>query len=985
MNAIKLKIGYETYTGRVSAPLTVQTTLNDTLDSAQFILPYLQRAEPFEPMTDVELQIGESEAVIWLLADDQVQEITGTGRYTHTVTLVEYTKITERILMEAKSFSNPLITDYAEGDVNPEVYMYSTTALNIWNVGAKFATGTTNYYNLPTAVPGTIKIPVHDISLLIGDDAFSSCNNPNNINLPFWTRIYFSDDPPVLTESKYIPTNASLIYEYEYGVDSENPALEKPTAPIEYYTETGGYYTIIYIYSVTQTSGVAYYAAVTTLLTYEKVPRRDPYTIQEVIDILLEVSSPLRAEDVCEWALAEDQKDLPCMMQKSPEFAFADSRSLWENLREIGRVIHAIPRVIKKGEKDDNGSNKKVRFDFLGGSAQADFSNGKRISRYSSLDIANYTAGLETMAANLISATGNSDGTIIEPYGGGYKSLRTATETARIQEGTSFIETSLPIESIVKAEAYFTYNSNSYSCDITPYVFEKDDYDLLLSYSGSFPKAKCFALYYSRGSQNINGLWFKATDGADAFANSLKNYAIANILSQEAKLNIGYFDQLSYPNISFRVEYIPTVTARVHHYRPDAKRGAGLLANNQAANKLSAYALGENMRGQLAMLSTSARSELWLFPKYEDIPKAGELVDDSLYISSVTARIYPGYCEAQIEMSENYNEQGAFVEMPSKFRQYEIPTGNERHTVIDEFCYISDTPSPDVGEVLAGQGLKGLIGYGISCLSYLGRVSLAIATTYDEDGNVLADKLRFPVMGLAIGNSLYFGFSMRDNYAAGNKSIEGGKQYRMNQAVRYGDRYYATAYAIGFKLVKDAQPASASDSIADANAFPDTDTAAFSEGNTVAGTGANPLIWYKDSADAGNIAYQIHFLSDSGYIIGSNLAASCSAVRSTMAADDTQLYFFSERLHPINGISDVEKAIGQGAPHPVIHFGFCDAGGHKDAENGNVLYVSTNVINDVPSGTKSWAIIRGGKFLLGRNESTPPKKIYFNFRRSIKK
>lgn len=982
MNKIRLKIGDEIYTGKMSAPLTVQTTLNDTLDSAQFILPYLQRAEPFEPMTDVELQIGESEAVTWLLADDQVQEIVGTGRYTHTVTLVEYTKITERILMEAKSFTNPLITDYAEGDVNPEVYVYSTTASNIWNVGAKFATGTTNYYNLPAAIPGTIKIPVHDISLLIGDDAFSSCNNPDNINLPYRLRIYFSEDPPVLTNSKYIPTNGSIVYEYECGVEPENPELEKPTAPIEYYTETGGYYTIIYIYSVTQTNGVAYYAAVTTLLTYEKAPRRDPYTIQKVIDILLKVSSPLRAEDVCEWALAEDQKNLPCMMRKSPEFAFADSRSLWENLREIGRAIHAIPRVIKT---DDNGADKKVRFDFLGGSDQADFSNGKRISRYSASDISNYTAGLETMAANLISAENESSGSIVEPYDGGYKSLRTATETARIQEGTSFIETSLPIESIVKVEAYFTHGGKNYSCNITPYVFEKDDYDLLFSYSGTYPKAKCYALYYSRGSRNINGLWFKATDVADVIADSMKNYAIANILSQEAKLGIGYFDQLSYPNISFRVEYIPTVTARIHHYRPDAKRGAGLLANNQAANKLSAYALGENMRGQLAMLSTSTRSELWLFPRYEDIPKSGELVDDSLYISSVTARIYPGYCEAQIEMSENYNEQGAFVEMPSKFRQYEIPAGNERHTVIDEFCYISDIPTSDVGAVLAGKNLKGLIGYGISWLSYLGRVSLAIATTYGEDGNVLADKLRFPVMGLAIGNSLYFGFSMRDNYAAGNKSVEGGKQYRMNQAVRYGDRYYATAYAIGFKLVTNAHPASVSDSIADANAFPGTDTAAFSEGNTVAGTGANPLIWHKDSADAGNIAYQIHFLSDSGYIIGSGLAASCSAVRSTMAADDTQLYFFSERLHPINGTSDVEKAIGQGAPIPVIQFGFCDADGREDAENGNVLYVSTNVINDVPSGTKSWAIIRGGKFLLGRNESTPPKKIYFNFRRSIKK
>lgn len=962
MNTIKLKIGDETYAGRMSTPLTVQTTLNDTLDSAQFVLPYLDKAEPFEPMTDVELQIGESEPVIWLLADDQVQEIMGTGKYTHTVTLAEYTKITERILMEAKSFTNPLVANYVDEGFEAVFDIYRGN-----NLIYSASTGAPYYYVYSrgqSIVFPTVKSAFVHIYDGIVEQLYLS-----SISLS----IYYSNSfqPDYSGDQEDDDMLGEKIFEESIKVD-DVVSIECPGC---------GFYVGRYRIVATDGQGtVSRYYSNASFAAVPKVYKREPYSLGKVVGVLLNISSPLRTENICEWELAEDQKNLACMTQKSPEFAFQDSRSLWENLREIGRVIHAIPRVIKK---NDNVVNKEVRFDFLGGTSDADFSNGKRISRNVTANIANYTAGLETMAANLISAEGRGNGSIVEPYGGGYKSLRTATETARIQEGTAFIETSLPIESIVKVEAHFTYDGKSYTCDISKYVFERDDYSLLSAFSGEWPMSRCFAIWFARGSNNIDGLWYKPNDGALSVVNALRNYAIVNILAIEANVRPTVFNQITYPDISFRVEYIPTVTARIHHYRPDAKRGAGLLANNQAANKLSAYALGENMRGQLAMLSTSTRSELWLFPKYEDIPKAGELVDDSLYISSVTARVYPGYCEAQIEMSENYNEQGAFVEMPSKFRQYEIPAGNERHTVIDEFCYISDHPEPDDAEVLAGKRLKEMIGDGISFLSPPNMITLAIATTYDEGGDIIAENLRFPVMSLAIGNSLYFGFSMRDNYAAGNKSIDGGEQYRMNQAVRYGDQYYSTVYSIGFKLVDHAN--ASTDLIEDANAFPDAGTSAFSEGYVDISTGANPLIWYKDSADAGNIAYQLHFLTDSGYIIGSGLASFCSAVRNTDAPGDTQLYFFSDRLHPINGISDVGKAIGQGAPIPVIYYGFCDADGNEDKESGSNLYISTSVVNDIPASTKSWAIIRDGKFLLGRNEATPPKKIYFNFKRRLKK
>lgn len=952
MNKIRLKIGNETYTGKMSVPLTMQTTLNDTLDSAQFILPYLQKREPFEPMADVELQIGESEAATWLLADDQVQEIMGSGRYTHTVTLVEYTKITERILMEAKSFTNPKVEDYADGLTNSIGDIYEVPAAGSLQDGVLSKSADIPMFPSLIHPPYTLDVP--PISELLGGTELAGYGE--NADADFYDiSVYFSDSLPNTPSKESLISGGKRILHADNNDTTVSRSVEL--------SETG-FYTVLYQF---QSSGgfPTYYALLQNIAAVAKPVGRSPYTIGSAVNILLDLAEPRRSDQIQIWKLEEKQQALQCMAEIAPEFIFPDSRSLWENLREIGRTIHGIPRAIKR--EDDV---KEISFDFLGGSKKADMSKGQRVSYNALADIANYTAGLETMAANLINADGDRKGSIIEPYGSGYKSLRAATETARIQEGTAYIETLLPIENIVKVEAYFQYNGATYSGDITPYVREKDSYDLLISFTGKYPSSKCYSLCYTRGSQNIDGLWFKPNDSGSDFIDSAKNFAITNILCLATGCNLAIFQQLTYPEICFRVEYIPTVTARIHHYRPDARRGAGLLANNQAANKLSAYALGENMRGQLAMLSTSTRSELWLFPKYEDIPKAGELVDDSMYISSITARVYPGYCEAQIELSENYNEQGAFVEMPSKFRQYEIPAGNERHTVIDEFCYISDHFEKDEAGTIADYYLKKMIFYDSPS-----KITLAMATTYDEDGKVLAENLRFPVMGLAIGNSLYFGFQMLDNYAAGNKSVAGGKQYRMNQAVRYGDPFYSTAESISFSLYHDAR--ASRDLIADATAFPETGTSAFVSGGAAATTGDHPLIWHKDSADAGNIAYQLHFLTDSGYIIGSSLSALCASVRGEEMPDDMRLYFFQERIHPISGSTDTSKAIGSGIKMSTGNY-------RANQVDGIYNFVLEVGAQESPENAKAWAIIRGGKFLLGKNESTPPENIYFNFKRRLK-
>ena len=122
MNKVRVSIGGQDFTKFATIPLTVQNTLNDTLDSAQVSLRNMKRAEPFEPMTDAVLTVNGVDTA-YKVAGDEVLEVFGAGLYSHTVTLIEYTKEAERLLMEAKAFTRPKVPDYSDGQTDVTVYL----------------------------------------------------------------------------------------------------------------------------------------------------------------------------------------------------------------------------------------------------------------------------------------------------------------------------------------------------------------------------------------------------------------------------------------------------------------------------------------------------------------------------------------------------------------------------------------------------------------------------------------------------------------------------------------------------------------------------------------------------------------------------------------------------------------------------------------------------------------------------------------------
>lgn len=942
MNTVRVSIGGQDFTKFATVPLTLQNTLNDTLDSAQVSLHNMKRSEPFEPMTDAMLTVNGVDTA-YKVADDEVLEVFGAGLFSHTVTLIEYTKESERLIMEAKAFTRPKIPDYSDGQTDVTVYLWEEdTALG--TDGTLIGSDTSSAFASPILKGGgAVAIPAIS-GILENTLAGYGTNAESN----YWHITVFRSESQQNVAS--MEQAGALVYTSDSSQTTEREAIDL--------SESGFYY---FRYNYRNDS--KYYSAMWQVSVVSNPVARDPYTVRKVVDTLLTVCEPLRVGDDPRYRLEVKAGQMAVFSQDAPEFHFSNSRTLWENLREVGKYIHAIPRLVPRV------GYTAVQFDELGGNQNADTSKGRRVSGSTSWDISTYASGLETMAANLITAENDAQSTICEPFGKGWKSLRTASETARIQEGSAHIETAYPIESVSRVLVYFQYGGKVYQGDITPYVFEKADYDLLSSYTGQYPSSKCFALYYARGSQNISGLWYKPNDEVVSSLNAFQNYAIANVCTAATGCSLNIFKQLTYPDICVRVEYIPTVTARIHAYKLDAESGGGFLSDGQAANRLSAKALGEHLRGQLAMLPSASRSGAWLFKDAGSIPGPGKLIDGQ-YISVVTARIYPAYCEAQIDTVKGYNELGTYVELPTAFRQYEIPDSLERFTVLDEFVYISESPEADEADTICSEQLKAAVADALDGVTgtIARRVSLASVTTTDDAGAVIAADVLCPVMSLSVGNAVCFSFRMQDNYSAGNQSAKGGKQYRMTQAVPYGDKYYGTAERLKFALYASAMSTGV---IAGAHAFPATDSASIALGEAMASTGAKPLKWYKDSAEVGNVSYQLHAMTRDGFIIGDMMMSHCSAVRAVDETESPVLYYYAEELNPLSGTNGTETVLGMAD----------SVGAVSDADGWRIACVTV----EPPEGFKSWAIKRGGDFLIGKNSGIVPKNIYLNFKRRIPK
>ena len=975
----------ENYTKYFTFPFTVQNTLDESLDSAMIQLSNMKRKEPFKPFTDAEIGTDADGRIDMLVANDEVTEVFGRGLYNHQITLIEPTKLLERYVMSAKAFTNHqaklCVSESFPSNIclSDIMVQYSASETSgVWDIAEVVAeseiVGTTNEY--VSKIVFSKAIEIKPIGLLYN-------SIPEYLAWIKEVKLYYSKTKP---KNEFDRSNMAKIWggEYQdYGGKNGEEGIYKQTFFVKLsdllsqnipgYTSGEGYYLIEYeLYDFDPRlieEGKNYYkycyqVGFEMVLASEK--KINPYTMENVLWDLALVMEPLKEGEP--WRFSYEFTDPQLEMvrnTKAPEFKFPAGRTFWENIREAVKFLHWMPRLVRSRAKKAL-TKYAVRFDELGGNEYADLSKGERISGGAGLSAADYADALEANVSNLLNADDELEGSIITPCANLGITIR--SDNARIAENDSYIPTPYPIEKLLKLEAFATIDGENKTIDLTPYVFEKTEYDTLSSFSGAFPHSKTYALYYTQGSRNIDGLWYRVEDGATTWENSRKRYAITNIFNAIIGTN---YSSLGYHSITYRVTYVPTITARARQFKTDrtgrGENGALTLPYNQSANKLAARAFGENMRGQIAMLGNKTRKAMYLFGSYPHNIKPGMLFDDKNYISTITTRVHPDFCVSEIGLSEGYNELGGYLELNNAYRQFEIPGESERHFHIDELCVISSTPQDLEGFAADINVMKYIMQTFTGQVNGVTDISLALATTY-SDGNKPLGTFALPVVSTSIGNSLYFGFRYEDNFSAGSSATGEGINettkalYKYTQYEPYGDAFARAKY-LEFTLHNGNQSAKNNSWLEQGHDFPKTN---YLNSSVPAVISVPKMNWCKDAADGGDVSYQLHFVTDSGFIIGDALARQCPLVRSKPSTEKAKIHFYDHRINELTGYSGI----------------FNNDGWLGESELDISELTGTITVRIVPDYSfEAWKIVRDGECLIGCNSDTVPKTIYFGFKR----
>lgn len=947
---LQITVGGVDYSEHFTFPFVIQSTGTEQLDTAIITLSFLKTDAKFAPFTPVSLGGGKYS---YFVANDAVKEVFGRKRWHHELTLIDSTKQTERVLMESKAFTQPLVSDFAEAPKNAKCYKYS--ALNDNGNNTISATD----YELIEIKDNTYKTPVkrpNDFFHLYSVNDFSdnvSVADSYKVTVSLYYHINTVITPDV--SSNYNPVFSEQVPDINTSLDLDVNLFKN-----------SGIYSIIYdvVFSYVNATVIRKVYTVPVSIV-DTADLRKPYTLYDVLQILLETAEPLRyGLDTPRYRLklTDDQMER-FQSTTAPELHFSNGRSLYENLSLIGKYVHCIPRVNNDGE---------VTFKELGSSEYADMSKGSLFGASEQYNASDYASTLEANFANLINTEDESEGSVTDPYTDGYITLR--ADDARIKEGNAFIPTKFPIAKIksLLVRVHDSDGAVSHTADITKYLFEKNEYDLLSGFSGIFPYSKTYALCYSTGGKRIDGLWYKAEDEALSILNSFQKYAIANIIEDSTGLIIENKDIGLLLRLSFQITYIPIIDGRARQERTEyTGNGKIVLAHNQSANKMSARAFGENLRGQIAMMGNATKTRMYLYKDLKDVPTAGLLFDENHYISSVTTRVFPGHCVCQVDLSANYNDLGAYAELKTDIRQYEIPQGEDRFTLLEEYCVIGKKEINDLN-TLCTDTLKENVMRSFDALIKTEDISAVKVTTYDENMKAIFDPIALSVYSTSIGNSVYLGFSFDDNYAAGARSVgTAATAYRGMDYVPYGDKFYSTAKYLNFDFVSKFTDKAAYTPLGVANDLPRA--VRIEKAVSYVRTGAAPLIWNKDSADSGNVAYQLHFVTNDGYVIGSELARMMRFVRtsSTDKEECAMIYFYDHRINQLTG--DSGTTINEGLV----------ASSELSIKYDHLMQSYSLTVQDIPNVPfRSWVIKRpDNQCIIGKNSDTVDKTIYFNFKR----
>ena len=649
---------------------------------------------------------------------------------------------------------------------------------------------------------------------------------------------------------------------------------------------------------------------ITAVPNFAPLPK---WNIRRVIERVLNLAEPHIASVEPRYKLDPEQA-AEFEKIESPEFAFT-GLTLKGILDQIGGFIHGVPRLIR----GDSGKLDTVHYDMLGETEQALLADpkfdGQCVTLIKTHNIENYATELDSTAENLTNTLDPQEGATIEPYKGGFKTVRSEEQYSRITDGNMVIETTLPVYSVQKLEVI---TPDGKVGDITGYVFEGAEYGRLSSFEGNYPTSKAFAIYYSLGKNNIKGLNYKSPTvigGAGA------EYSITNIVKAATGWDISanWWKDGNYPKLAFRITYTPIFSARVLQHKPYIESGAlkSALIYNQGANLIETRYYGENLKGTIARMGNPEQVRTYKVSGRPAgtmlIPKVGQMWRDDYFVSAVTCAAYADHVDCTIGLSKDFNRLSQYIGINSEWRAYEVSERRayNRDMVYRDFVVIGDPVLTDKNKLTNINSLYyvqntflqsdvGLLGKNSAALTVAG------VTTTDSLGNEY--KVTLPITSAVMGNTLLFNFGMKDNYSAGAKSVPDGagkvSGYWQTDVV-YSD-YYGRAVTLGFTLRPRGEDAGFDSSIGfelPQGSHDDKDV-------TVPINTNDGIVLDKDGSEIVRMNYQLSYVTNwRDLIIGPAMTRNNPMVSGRKDGHAAKLYILSEKVGRFDTRIDTAAAV----------------------------------------------------------------------------
>lgn len=611
-----------------------------------------------------------------------------------------------------------------------------------------------------------------------------------------------------------------------------------------------------------------------------------PYSIQEVINRVLELQDPLVYSSVTNGLHYQprfkfDLSKIPAEKQElftrrnAPEFTFTRC-TLREALQIIGGYIHAEPRLLYKAE---TGEFDTITFDFYGLEEYAEYydvnhQEMRRLSDYKyedktlSWNIEQGCNELDAYVENLVNRINAGSSTTAQPFKGGYQTLRMETAYVRYEdeEGALYFPTDYPIHEI--KGFYWYYNGTKY--DITPYIYEKNIYDSQLSsYEETYPISKSYGLYYTLGEKGIKGFFFKNQKLSGPFA----NYAIINILRAAAGNSVWLPENIEqYLSLQFQLEYTPIYSARIKHsktYVDEWLPQPRTLNYSQSDNMVETQYFGENIKGAVERYGTLEKLITFVCRNIETIPKSGLKFDDDYYIATVSVEVIQDRFKVTCGLSKKFNRLSKYVGVSSYKRIYEV---SERMTQTRDNVWTDYVIFADIDEDTTWVKQEGAL------QSYFWAVMRNSICDTDPTPIPTSCKLRgftknetplnavlLPVVVSAVGNTIEYSCAYKDNFSAGQrKIIFDDAEY--SSEVEYSD-YYGRIYYLQWAYGTANYPLTNPDDLPYLGSW-----YAISD-NFISISGNDYQVLRKDGAEAIKHNVCIQFVADNKkFIIGSALA-----------------------------------------------------------------------------------------------------------------